>query len=230
MSLAAFLLADGRFPAGGHAHSGGVEAAVADGRVHDSVSLASYVTGRLHTAGLSDASLAVATAIRVDRDAAPAMRHATLRKLDAEADARVLAPPLRAASRRLGRQLVRVAARCWASQAWADVAVAAPDGIHQACAFGLVGRVAELENDEVARLVVHHAVSTPAQAGVRLLGLDPFAVAGVLAAVSRQGEDVAQRAVVAGGGALQDLPAATGTVVEIAAVEHATWDIRMFTT
>ena len=36
MSRAALLvLADGRFPAGGHAHSGGVEAAVAHGAVHD---------------------------------------------------------------------------------------------------------------------------------------------------------------------------------------------------
>jgi urease accessory protein len=230
MSLSAFLLADGRFPAGGHAHSGGVEAAVADGRVHDCASLAAYVTGRLHTAGLSDASLAVATAIRVDPYAAPAMRTTTLRILDGEADARVLAPPLRMASRRLGRQLVRVASRCWASSVWADVAEVVPDGIHQACAFGLVGRVADLEDDEVARLVVHHAVSTPAQAGVRLLGLDPFAVAGVLAAVARRGEEVAQRAVLAGRGALHDLPAANGAVVEIAAVEHATWDIRMFTT
>ncbi|MET7801807.1 urease accessory protein UreF, partial [Streptomyces decoyicus] len=30
---ALFVLADGRFPAGGHAHSGGAEAAVAAGRI-----------------------------------------------------------------------------------------------------------------------------------------------------------------------------------------------------
>ena len=40
MSRAALLLlADGRFPAGGHAHSGGVEAAVTHGAVHDTDSL-----------------------------------------------------------------------------------------------------------------------------------------------------------------------------------------------
>ena len=53
MSRAALLvLADGRFPAGGHAHSGGVEAAVARGPYHDADSLEAFCRGRLHTAGL----------------------------------------------------------------------------------------------------------------------------------------------------------------------------------
>ncbi|NEA07090.1 urease accessory protein UreF, partial [Streptomyces sp. SID10692] len=59
MSRAALLvLADGRFPAGGHAHSGGAEPAVAEGRVHDADSLADFCRGRLHTAGLTAAALA----------------------------------------------------------------------------------------------------------------------------------------------------------------------------
>ncbi|OUC94863.1 urease accessory protein UreF, partial [Streptosporangium minutum] len=50
MSRAALLvLADGRFPAGGHAHSGGAEAAVTAGRVHDVASLREFCRGRLHT-------------------------------------------------------------------------------------------------------------------------------------------------------------------------------------
>ncbi|NEB86732.1 urease accessory protein UreF, partial [Streptomyces anulatus] len=49
MSRAALLvLADGRFPAGGHAHSGGAEPAVAGGRVRDADSLADFCRGRLH--------------------------------------------------------------------------------------------------------------------------------------------------------------------------------------
>ncbi|MDG4864365.1 urease accessory protein UreF, partial [Streptomyces sp. T-3] len=53
MSRAALLvLADGRFPAGGHAHSGGAEAAVAAGRITDAASLEEFCRGRLHTAGL----------------------------------------------------------------------------------------------------------------------------------------------------------------------------------
>jgi urease accessory protein UreF len=36
---ALLLLADGRLPSGSHVHSGGIEAAVTDGRVHDHGSL-----------------------------------------------------------------------------------------------------------------------------------------------------------------------------------------------
>ena len=46
------LLADGRFPAGGHAHSGGLEAAVARSRVRDLASLRAFLDGRLATTGL----------------------------------------------------------------------------------------------------------------------------------------------------------------------------------
>ncbi|MEU8166805.1 urease accessory UreF family protein [Micromonospora sp. NPDC049004] len=54
------LLADGRFPAGAHAHSGGLEAAVAAGRVNDLASLESFLVGRLTTAGLVGAAFAAA--------------------------------------------------------------------------------------------------------------------------------------------------------------------------
>ena len=39
------VLADGRLPAGGHAHSGGLEAAVAAGRVHDLSTVESFLRG-----------------------------------------------------------------------------------------------------------------------------------------------------------------------------------------
>jgi urease accessory protein len=43
--ISLLLLADSRLPAGTHAHSGGLEAAVASGRVTDAVSLHAF-TGR----------------------------------------------------------------------------------------------------------------------------------------------------------------------------------------
>ncbi|MFF5180139.1 urease accessory protein UreF [Micromonospora sp. NPDC000316] len=61
------LLADGRFPAGAHAHSGGLEAAVAAGRVDDLASLEAFLLGRLATAGLVGAAFAAAA----HRTAAP---------------------------------------------------------------------------------------------------------------------------------------------------------------
>ncbi|EGX54847.1 urease accessory protein, partial [Streptomyces zinciresistens K42] len=67
MTRAALLvLADGRFPAGGHAHSGGAEEAVRAGRITGAASLADFCRGRLHTAGLTAASLAAAAALGAD--------------------------------------------------------------------------------------------------------------------------------------------------------------------
>ena len=66
MSLTTLLvLADGRLPAGGHAHSGGLEAAVSAGRVSDLESLEGFLRGRLATAGLVAAAFAAAACARV---------------------------------------------------------------------------------------------------------------------------------------------------------------------
>lgn len=103
MSRAALLvLADGRFPAGGHAHSGGAEAAVHAGRITGAASLEEFCRGRLHTAGLVAAALAASAALGVDPAA-----------LDVAADARTPSPALRAAARRLGRQLLRAVRAAW---------------------------------------------------------------------------------------------------------------------
>jgi urease accessory protein len=60
MSTAALLLGDSRFPAGGHAHSGGVEPAVTAGTVRDLETLEAFLRGRLRTAGLVAAGMAAA--------------------------------------------------------------------------------------------------------------------------------------------------------------------------
>lgn len=212
--LAALLLADGRFPMGGHVHSAGVESAVADGRIMDEATLAAYLQGRLHTTGLTDAALAAATVLHADQ----------LDELDAEANARITVPALRVVSRRLGRQLVRVAGRCWPSAAFASL----PDAPHQCVALGVVGVAAGLDATGVARVAVHHAVTTPAQAAVRLLGLDPFSVAALTAELTTEGEAVVRLAVAAAAGPIAGLPARTGPVAEIAATEHAALPTRLF--
>ena len=48
---ALLVLADGRFPAGGHANSAGVEAAVRCGDVVDAASLERFLRGRLRARG-----------------------------------------------------------------------------------------------------------------------------------------------------------------------------------
>ncbi|CCH19225.1 Urease accessory protein ureF [Micromonospora lupini str. Lupac 08] len=101
------LLADGRFPAGAHAHSGGLEAAVAAGRVTDLASLESFLVGRLTTAGLVGAAFAAAAhrvALPAGAPGGSGVRSRALAQLDAELDARTAAPALRAVSRRQGRR------------------------------------------------------------------------------------------------------------------------------
>src|SRR5689334_22711866 len=118
MSRAALLvLADGRFPAGGHAHSGGAEPAPEAGPILNGVDLAAFCRGRLHTTGLTSAALAAAAAHGLDPLA-----------LDEAADARTPSPALRAVARKLGRQLMRAARATWPSPELAALAAARPRG------------------------------------------------------------------------------------------------------
>ncbi|MFZ3468845.1 urease accessory protein UreF [Streptomyces sp. 4.24] len=222
MSLAALLvLADGRFPAGGHAHSGGAEAACRAGRIHDAATLEDFCRGRLHTAGLVAAALAGAAALGLDPAA-----------LDEAADARTPVPALRATARRLGRQLMRAARATWPAAELDALARAFPRGAHQPVVLGVTARAAGLGALEAAQVAAYESVSGPATATVRLLGLDPFEASGVLARLAPELDSVAaharrcaQRARLEGTGVL---PAASSPLLDIAAQAHADWPVRLF--
>jgi urease accessory protein len=222
MSRAALLvLADGRFPAGGHAHSGGAEAAVKAGRITGAPSLADFCRGRLHTAGLVSAALAAAAALGVDP-----------LELDTAADARTPSPALRGAARRLGRQLMRAARATWPSAELDALAREFPKGAHQPVVLGLAARAAGLGADDAAYCSLYESVSGPATATVRLLSLDPFDATAVLARlapeldlVAGQAVDAARRVPAEGVGAL---PAASAPLLEISAEVHAGWPVRLF--
>ncbi len=248
--LAALLLADGRFPAGGHAHSGGLEAAVSDGRVHDVASLASFVEGRLATAGRVAAGLA----------AAACSGRWPVAVLDAEADARISSPALRRASRVQGRQLVRAAAHAWpvpveaatspvaakaapslvaakaapslvaAKAAPSLVAAKAASSPHHAVAVGLVSAAAGLGPVDAARWAAYDSVMSPATAGVRLLALDPFAVSALVAGLATAIDEVAAEAAtwVAAAADPEDLPCQAAPLLDLGAEVHAVAEVRLF--
>src|SRR4051812_23599263 len=180
MSLAALLLlADGRLPSGGHAHSGGLEAQVAAGRVRDVDGLAAFLRGRLATAGLVCAAFAAAACART----------AEWPDLDAGLDARTPSPALRKASRAQGRALVRAGRAMWPLTAIprepaTSYAPAIPRDPHQPIALGALAAAAGLSPAEAAVASAHGTVTGPASAAVRLLGLDPYAVHGVLAGLA----------------------------------------------
>ncbi|MDJ0106228.1 urease accessory protein, partial [Rhodococcus erythropolis] len=57
--IASMLLADGRLPTGGHAHSSGLEPALAGGLLQSQVP--DFIRGRLETVGLVEAAATVVT-------------------------------------------------------------------------------------------------------------------------------------------------------------------------
>lgn len=218
MSRAALLvLADGRFPAGGHAHSGGAEAAVVAGRIRDADDLADFCRGRLHTAGLTAAALAAAAAHGHDPLA-----------LDEAADARTPSPALRAVARKLGRQLMRAARATWPGEELDAFALARPRGGHQPVVLGLTARAAELGPEDAAHCAAYETVGGPATAVVRLLSLDPFEATAVLARLAPELDQVAERAAAAAYGPIDELPAASAPLLDIAAETHAGRPVRLF--
>ena len=166
MSTVLLVLADSRFPGGGHAHSGGVEEAAARGLVTDEASLESFLVGRLRTAGLVSAAFAAAA---VDGDWST---------LDVELDARTPSPAQRAASRAQGRSTLRAGRVAWPSPLLDELSQP-----HHAIAVGALVRVAGGTRAEAAECAAYLSVSGPASAAVRLLGLDPFRVNAIVARI-----------------------------------------------
>jgi urease accessory protein len=199
------LLADGRFPAGGHAHSGGLEPAVTAGRVHDVDTLAAFLRGRLATSGLVAAAFA-----------ARACASGDLRHLDAELDARTPSPALRRASRAQGRALLRAGRAMWPLPA-------VDRDLHHPVALGVVAAAAGLTPEQAALTAAYGAVTGPASAAVRLLGLDPYAVHALLARLAAECDDVAAQAAT-----MDDLPACSAPLLDIGAEIHASWEVRLF--
>ncbi|MEU0215001.1 urease accessory UreF family protein [Streptomyces sp. NPDC006265] len=222
MSRAALLvLADGRFPAGGHAHSGGAEAAVKAGRISGAASLREFCRGRLHTAGLTAAGLSAAAALGIDPVA-----------LDRAADARTPSPALRVAARKLGRQLLRAARATWPSAELDALGEEFPKGAHQPVVLGLAARAAGLGPVDAAYCAAYESVSGPASATVRLLSLDPFDATRVLARLAPEVDRVADRAVETARTAVDEgvdvLPAGSAPLLELGAEVHAAWPVRLF--
>ncbi|MFE1270917.1 urease accessory protein UreF [Streptomyces sp. NPDC058757] len=214
---ALLVLADGRFPAGGHAHSGGAEAAVKAGRIRDAAGLEAFCLGRLHTTGLTAAGLAAAAALGLDPH-----------ELDTAADARTPSPALRAASRRLGRQLMRAARAAWPDPGLDALAAAFPRGAHQPVVLGATARAAGLGPEDAAHCAAYEAVGGPATATVRLLGLDPYRATAVLARLAPAMDEVAARATAAAREGVDALPAASAPLLDVTAEQHAAWPVRLF--
>jgi urease accessory protein len=219
MNVVALLLADSRFPAGGYAHSLGLEQAVADGLGADGV--APFIAARLRLVARPEAGLSVA-ALRAARDADAL----ALAALDDEHAARCPSPVLRDLARRLGAQLLRSAATAWPDPA-IDRYRSASSSTPRPVALGVVAAAGGLDDVGVATVALYDDAATVASAALKLLGLDPAQTARWLAQLAPAIDAAACE--VAGDArpiAEQPPPAAVG--LELAAARHAERTERFF--
>jgi urease accessory protein len=257
MSVAALLLGDSRFPAGGHAHSGGVEPAVTAGTVTGLQTLEWFLRGRLRTAGLVAAGLAAAACAGVQRNVAQGKSAAVVRddgfwaELDAEADARTPAPAQREASRRQGRALLRAARVVWpgaaglasvAASVGANAGAASATagatagamraeyraGPHHAVVLGAAAAAAGCAPAEAARIAAYQAVAGPVSAAVRLLALDPMRATGILAGLASDIDQVAAQGAAYADSPPGDLPCASAPALDLLAETHIRAEVRLF--
>jgi len=224
MRAALLLLADGRLPAGSHAHSGGLEQAVTDGLVRTVADVALFARGTLEGAGLTAAALS-ATACAI-----AAAGPAPWDLLCAEASARQPSAAARAAAEAQGRALLRTGRRVWPGpilERLADCTPRPPLPV----ALGAVAAAAGLEPADAALAVLQGSASGLASAAVRLLGLDPIEVAAALAGLTDAVDVLAVRAAAfasADPGRLALLPATTGPLLDVLAERHDDREMTLF--
>jgi urease accessory protein len=257
MSVASLLLGDSRFPAGGHAHSGGVEPAVTAGSVTNLVTLEAFLRGRLRAAGLVSAAVAASACSRArgtdGESAAPVRDDDFWELIDAETSARTPAPAQREASRRQGRALLRAARVAWPeARGLAKVAAAVQStrgaggavgsggsqrlagqqefrgGPHHAVVLGAAAAAAGCTPAEAARIAAYQAMAGPVSAAVRLLALDPMRATGVLARLSADIELVATEGAGYAGLPPAELPCPSAPALDLLAQTHIGAEVRLF--
>jgi len=219
-SLPLLLLTDSRFPAGGYAHSGGLEAAVQGGLGVDGVP--GFLAGRIRGVSLPEAVVAVGAA-----RAARSRKLPSLLALDREAAARCPSPPLRATATRLGSQLLRTAASVWPDEPLITAYREASSSTPRPVAFGTVAAVAGLDDLDTARAFLYEDAAAVTAASVRLLPVDGATAARWLLETGPELERAASEAAAAGDDP-RAWPGGFAPALELGSLAHAAGEGRLF--
>ncbi|TQN30204.1 urease accessory protein [Haloactinospora alba] len=221
--LGALLLADGRLPTGGHAHSATLEAALAAGL--DTGDIPDYIRARARGTARTEAAAAV-LALRAARtdpvDYGP---------VQAALAARTPSRALRDASSSLGRGLERLATSLRPDHpavAALGTAAAATPGLRvlRPVALAALGAAFAVPEAQLARVAVYEDAQTVASAALKLRPDDPHTA--VRWVVEAAGElDEAARAAAATT-ALADMPARCSPQLDQWAGDHTHATRRLF--
>ena len=221
--LTLLQFSDGLFPAGGFAHSFGLETYVQDGRVRDRRDLEKFIAAHLDgSAGPADAA-AAAIAVKIARRDEPR----EWLSLDARLDAMKTVPEFRAASRQMGRQALRVAAALGDDPFLARLARAVDEertAAHHATVFGAAVGRGGADPERAAAAYLYATAALLVGAGLRLIALGQLDGQRVLAAM----RDRIGRLAVAAVTATPDDLWSFNPALEIAGIRHSTLEMRLF--
>jgi urease accessory protein len=169
MNLRLLQIADSALPISGYTHSWGLEAATACRLVHDAESLERWVRRWLTSSLGPFEGVLVASACRSGR----AGKEHDLLALNELAQATIVPPSIRRASREMGEQLLALASTWpWCAPRLSPFTRAPADLIHcwhHSVAFGLIGALAGAEPEEVLVAYLHQAALGMIGAGVRAI-------------------------------------------------------------
>jgi len=221
--LALLQLGDGLFPAGGFAHSFGLETYAQEGRIRDRHGLEAFVTAHLDGAAGPGDAVAVAAAARL----AVAGDVTAWCDLDARLEAMKPVPEFRAASRQMGRQTARVAAALGDDAVIAAIARAIDDGLtpgHHVAVFGAAAGRLGADPEAAAAAYLYSTAALLVGAGLRLLPLGQLDGQRVLGAVRTR---IARLAAAAARATIEDMWTFT-PALELAGLRHARLEMRLF--
>lgn len=167
MNLGLLQLADSALPIGGYTHSWGLEAAIAQGLVHDPETLERWTLRWLRSSLGPLEGVLVASACRAMRSGEPG----ELAELNRIAETSIVPPSTRRASREMGDQLMALGATwAWSASRLEDWGMSAGHGgWHHPVAFGLLGALAGGGPGEVLTAFLHQAALGMIGAGVRAI-------------------------------------------------------------
>ena len=169
MNLGLLQISDSALPISGYTHSWGLETAISRGDVNDPEKLERWTLRWLRTSLGPLEGVLVASSARAARSGGVS----DLLGLNELAEASIIVPSIRRASREMGDQLLALGRTwAWSSAGIGRILDAGPSprlGWHHSVIFGLLGAIAGASPDEILVAYLHQAALGMIGAGVRAI-------------------------------------------------------------